>query len=113
MKHLLGLNWRDVLYLPAKMSGRSESISAYKPYTEETYELREFVEMDWKQFKSNKDFYLHGKVEMEFERKIAMIPSFQEDLIKYEMLLDTMMRTCWWVLESFENAACPLAKVGK
>jgi len=97
MKHLLGLQWRDILYIPTKVSGSSDKIQSYKSYEDETLELHEYVERKWK--KTNKDFYLHGKVEFEFERKIAMIPSFEEDLIKYEMLLDTIQRACWWVMD--------------
>jgi len=107
MKHLLGLQWRDVLYIPAKISGSSDRIQSYTSYKDETLELHEYVERKWK--KINKDFYLHEKVELEFERKIAMIPSFEEDLIKYEMLLNTIQTLCSWMGNLVETKECDKA----
>jgi len=102
LKHILGLEWKDVIYLPSKISGQQTNkehtpIKAYKPFEEEEQSLKDFVAAKWKKFSMNKDFYIHERVTEKFESLIASIPTFQDDLEKFEMALDVALSICGWL----------------
>merc|ERR1719483_994133 len=100
LKHLLGVPWRDVLYIPSKIVGASGTkLHLHKPsYANSSQELKEFVENVWRE--KNKDFLLYDKAVVEFQKKAKNIPNFQEEVRKYELILDTAQRMCSWVIQN-------------
>lgn len=105
LKHLLGLKWRDVMYMSSKISGAQDSWTTktekYRPYEEESEVLKQYVNNTWK--KINRDFELYRKVEIEFEKKLSRIRNFKEEVSKFETLLDTIQRICHLILSSSKS----------
>ena len=67
-------------------------------YENASQELKTFVEDIWR--RKNKDFALYDKAVAEFEKKAQNIPNFQEEVRKYELVLNTVQKMCSWIIRN-------------